>query len=57
LTGVAVGGFCGVSVDGNINPNTTDCYVSAANTVIVRACPTANNTLGAGNFRVRVFQP
>lgn len=57
LTGVATGGVCTVSVDANIGPNDISCYVSASNTVIVKANPTSNNTLGAGNYRVRVWQP
>jgi hypothetical protein len=57
LTGVSVGGVCMVSVDGNVNANNVSCYVSAANTVQVKVCPQNNNTLSAGNFRVRVFQP
>jgi hypothetical protein len=57
LTGVTVGGTCTVSADGNISPNIVDCFVSASNTVTIRACPLSSNTFNAGNFRVRVFQP
>lgn len=64
LTGVSVGGVCVVSTDSELGATGnkavwTDCYVSAANTVVVRICNASGSsyTFPALNFRVRVFQP
>lgn len=64
LTGVSAGGVCTVSTDGELGGGShkavwVDCYVSGANTVVIRLCNAsgANFTFGAGNYRIRVFQP
>lgn len=58
LTGVSVGGACYVSVDWGANTAAwSDCYVSTANSVVIRLCQLSTANLGTLSYRVRVFQP
>lgn len=64
LTGVAVGGVCNVSSDAELGGGshiaiTPYCAVTAPNVVQVYVCNGSSGsfTSGAGNYRVRVWQP
>lgn len=64
LTGVSVGGVCNVSPDAELGGGShlaavPYCAVTGANTVTIYVCNGGASSLisGAGNYRVRVWQP